>query len=198
MEIHFQFYFFEIWSILVSILPIIAWKAPASSWSPSELAMFFNVDPRCFGPFGKFQDTKGVSMWTAGVSRLSFRFLWLWLFEGSNLCSFSLFCSGFFYQENTVQCLHQREITLHCYILLTNCFFVHSIFSSLSIHNGVFKRRQNHHSKWLWRKSAVCVQNLERPFIEKLDLHIRKKIFEAALKIVAPWIEKKVLLNLGQ
>ena len=62
MKIYFQFYFFAIWSIPASILPIIAWKAPASSWSPSELAMFFNIDPRCFGPFGKFQDTKGISM----------------------------------------------------------------------------------------------------------------------------------------
>ena len=34
--------------------------------------MFFNIDPRCFGPFGKFQDTQGISMQTARVSRLSF------------------------------------------------------------------------------------------------------------------------------
>ena len=53
MKIHFQFHFFATWSIPASILPIVTWKAPASSWSPSELAMFFNIDPRCFGPFGK-------------------------------------------------------------------------------------------------------------------------------------------------
>ena len=62
MKIHFQFHFFAIWSILASILPIIAWKAPASSWSALQLAIFFDMDPRCFGPFGKFQDTKRISM----------------------------------------------------------------------------------------------------------------------------------------
>ena len=39
-KIYFQFYFFAIWSIQASILPTIAWKAPASSWSPSELPCF--------------------------------------------------------------------------------------------------------------------------------------------------------------
>ena len=58
MKIHFQFHFFAIWSISASILSIIAWKAPASSWPPSEFAMFLKIDPLCFGPFDKFQDTK--------------------------------------------------------------------------------------------------------------------------------------------
>ena len=62
MKIHFQFHFFAIWSILASILPIIAWKAPASSWSALQLAIFSDMYPRCFGPFGKFQDTKRISM----------------------------------------------------------------------------------------------------------------------------------------
>ena len=44
------------------ILCIIAWKAPVSAWSPSELIMFLKIDPQCFGPFGKFQDTKEISM----------------------------------------------------------------------------------------------------------------------------------------
>ena len=62
MKIYFHFYFFAIWSIPASILPIIAWKSSASSWSPSELTMFFNIDPWCFGLFVKFQDTKEISM----------------------------------------------------------------------------------------------------------------------------------------
>ena len=62
MKIHFQFYFFAIWSISASILSIIAWEALASGWSPSELVMFFKIDPRCFRPFGKFHDTKVISM----------------------------------------------------------------------------------------------------------------------------------------
>ena len=77
MKIYFQFYFFAIWSITASILPIIPWKGPASSWSLSELAMFFNIDPRCFRPFGKFQDANGISMKTVRVSWLSFRFFWI-------------------------------------------------------------------------------------------------------------------------
>ena len=40
MKIPSQFYFFAIWCILASALSIIAWKAPSSGWSPSELAMF--------------------------------------------------------------------------------------------------------------------------------------------------------------
>ena len=76
MKIHFQFCFFTIWNISSSILSIIAWKAPASSWSPSEPATFFK-NPRCFGLFDKFQDTIEISMSTVHVSRLSFHFLWL-------------------------------------------------------------------------------------------------------------------------
>ena len=67
MKIHFQFHFFAIWSISGSILSIIEWKAPASNWPPSELAMFFKNNFWCFGLFGKFQDTIKISMWTARV-----------------------------------------------------------------------------------------------------------------------------------
>ena len=37
----------------------------------------FWSDPRCFGPLGKFQHNIEISVKTARVSRLSFRFLWL-------------------------------------------------------------------------------------------------------------------------
>ena len=83
-KIHFQFYFFAFWSIWVSILSIIAWKAPASSWSTSELAVLLKIDPQCFGQFAKFQDTKGILCRKAVFPvRLSFRFLWLWLQRGN-------------------------------------------------------------------------------------------------------------------
>ena len=39
--------------------------------------IFFKKDPRCCGPFGKFQDTIKISMLAARVSRPSFRSLWL-------------------------------------------------------------------------------------------------------------------------
>ena len=61
-EIHFQFQFLAMWSISVSILFIIVWKAPARIRSPSGLAVFLKIDLQCFGPFGKFQDTKEISM----------------------------------------------------------------------------------------------------------------------------------------
>ena len=32
------------------------------SWFPSELVMFLKIDPRCLGQFGKFQDTREISM----------------------------------------------------------------------------------------------------------------------------------------
>ena len=38
---------------------------------PSEQAMFFKSDPRCFGPRGKFQHYIEVSIKTARVFRLS-------------------------------------------------------------------------------------------------------------------------------
>ena len=62
IDIHFKFHFFAIWSISVSISSIIAWKALASGRSTSELVMFLKIDPQCFRPFGKFQDTKEISM----------------------------------------------------------------------------------------------------------------------------------------
>ena len=43
-------------------LSILAWKAPASSWFPSDLAMSLKINLQCFGPFGKFQNTKEISM----------------------------------------------------------------------------------------------------------------------------------------
>ena len=76
MNIYFQFYFLAIQGISTSILSITAWKAPASSWSPSELAMFFNIDPRCFGSSSKFQDTKEISN-VDGPCFQTFRFFWL-------------------------------------------------------------------------------------------------------------------------
>ena len=43
---------------------------------PSGKAIFLN-DPWCFGQLGKFQHNREISIKTACVSRLSFRFLWL-------------------------------------------------------------------------------------------------------------------------
>ena len=48
--------------LTISISSKIAWKAPAGSWSPSELAMFLKIDPRGFWSFVKFQDTKEISV----------------------------------------------------------------------------------------------------------------------------------------
>ena len=58
MKVHFQFYVFAIWSIPASILPIIAWKAPANSWSPSELAMFLILIPSVLGRSVNFKIPK--------------------------------------------------------------------------------------------------------------------------------------------
>ena len=44
-----------------------------------ESHVFFWSGPQCFGPLGKFQHNIEISIKTARVSRLSFRFLWLWL-----------------------------------------------------------------------------------------------------------------------
>ena len=43
-----------------------------------ESNVFFWGHPRCFGPLGKFQHNIKISIKTTRVSRLSFRFLWLW------------------------------------------------------------------------------------------------------------------------
>ena len=62
MKIHFPFSFFAVWNISPSLLSTIPWKAPASSWSLSELVMFLKIYLWCFGLFDKFQDTKEISM----------------------------------------------------------------------------------------------------------------------------------------
>ena len=67
IRINFQFHFLVIWSISASILYIIVLKSSASNWCPSDLAMFLKIDP-CFGPFGKYKDTKEISMKTVHVS----------------------------------------------------------------------------------------------------------------------------------
>ena len=69
MKINFQFHVFAIWSISASILYKIAWKAPASIWSPSELAMFPKIDPQCFGPYSKFHDPDYLSVSSNHVFR---------------------------------------------------------------------------------------------------------------------------------
>ena len=70
--------FFIIWNMSASILPIIVWKLFPSSWLTLVQTMFFKYDPRCFGPFAKFQHNIQIFIWTARVSRLSLRFLGLW------------------------------------------------------------------------------------------------------------------------
>ena len=47
-----------------------------SAYSLLESNVFFLSHPRCFGPLGKFQHNIKISIKTACVSRLSFRFLW--------------------------------------------------------------------------------------------------------------------------
>ena len=51
-------HFFAIWSISTSTLSIIAWKAPASSWSPSEPATFLKIDPGVLGRSVNFKIPK--------------------------------------------------------------------------------------------------------------------------------------------
>ena len=59
----------------------ISTKLPANSLFPSGKAMFFFWSrPRYFGPLGKFQHNIKIFIKTACVSRLSFRFLWLWFY----------------------------------------------------------------------------------------------------------------------
>ena len=48
-----------------------------SAYSLQGKQCFFWSHPRCFGPLGKFQHSIKISIKTARVSRLSFRFLWL-------------------------------------------------------------------------------------------------------------------------
>ena len=49
-----------------------------SAYSLQGKQCFFWSHPRCFGPLGKFQHNIKISIKTTRVSRLSFRFLWLW------------------------------------------------------------------------------------------------------------------------
>ena len=74
MKIYFQFHFYGIWSTAASIFSITAWKAPTSSWSPSELVIFLKNHPWCFGLFGKLSDIKRL-LCRQHVF-LSFRLLW--------------------------------------------------------------------------------------------------------------------------
>ena len=54
-------------SIYEDLLPIplfcnLKYISTFSSWFPLELAIYFEFDPRYFGPFAKFKDTKEISM----------------------------------------------------------------------------------------------------------------------------------------
>ena len=62
MKIHIQFNLIAVWSISPSILLIIAWRAPESGWSATELPVFLKIDPHTFGTCSKFQDNKETSM----------------------------------------------------------------------------------------------------------------------------------------
>ena len=81
--IPFQFHFFLNWTISAFVSPRLAQKLPTNSLLPSGKAMFFWIDLRCFRPLGKFQHNVDISIKTAHVSTLSFRFLLL-CFEGTN------------------------------------------------------------------------------------------------------------------
>ena len=67
------------WIILAFVAYKLARKLPENIWFPSQKAIFFRSDPQCFGPLAKFQHNVEISIKTARVFRLSFRFLWLWL-----------------------------------------------------------------------------------------------------------------------
>ena len=82
LTIHFQFHLFINWTISVFVSSRLARKSPASSLFPSGKALlfFFWSHTRCFGPLCTFQHSIKISIKTASVSRLSFRFFWLWYY----------------------------------------------------------------------------------------------------------------------
>ena len=74
-----QFHLFVNWTISAFVSSRLARRSPTNSLFPSGKAIFFfSSGPWCFGPLGKFQHNVQISIKTARVYRLSFRFLWLW------------------------------------------------------------------------------------------------------------------------
>ena len=57
------------WSISAFISSRTSWKSLANDWFPSQTAMFFESDPRCFEEFFKFQDNIEIVIKMARISR---------------------------------------------------------------------------------------------------------------------------------
>ena len=72
-----KFHLFVNWTISAFVSSRLIRKSTSNNLFPSRKAMFFLIDPRCFGPLGKFQHNLKISIKTAHVSRLSVS-LWLW------------------------------------------------------------------------------------------------------------------------
>ena len=58
---------------------MIAWKSLSQRKLPSALAILKKVGAESLGPPPKFQGNIEIQLNTVRVSRLSFRFLWLWI-----------------------------------------------------------------------------------------------------------------------
>ena len=67
---HISFCFIQI-SMRITCKQLIPFRKSNAFWS----------HPRCFGALGKFQHNIKISVKTVRVSRLSFRFLWLWKYK---------------------------------------------------------------------------------------------------------------------
>ena len=67
---HISFCFIQI-SMKITCKQLIPFRKSNAFWS----------HPRCFGALGKFQHNIKISVKTVRVSRLSFRFLWLWKYK---------------------------------------------------------------------------------------------------------------------
>ena len=84
-KILFQFHLFVNWTISAFVSSRLARRSPANSLFPLGEAKFFWSGPQCLG-LGKSQNNTEISIKVARVSRLFFRFLWLWYYKVITAC----------------------------------------------------------------------------------------------------------------
>ena len=199
-RLHFRIsrYFCIVFAVVVAVVvavSVLLWIHVKQRSTKFEKIVFnpWKAINSCY--FTSFFHPQLLTFWIFGVFfTLN---VWRHIFDGSYLCSLSLFCSDLLPRKySAVSSLALDYIILLYTVnelpLCSQCLFV-TICSQ-----WCFQKKTKSLFKMIMKKNGSVGTKFGMTVHRKTGLTHPWKVFWGVLKIVAPWMEKKVLIDIGQ